>query len=133
MLFVYPTLAVLIIIGQVRPFENNHDNKLELYNTYSIILLSYTLFCFTDWVDSPVRRYNIGYAMIFLTFQNIFVNLLIIVREPFLNLKNQIRQYRIDLKIGKAKPLTWKRSKTKLLNYTRRQTLILKSHILGDG
>ena len=37
---------------------------------------------FTDFVPDPITRYNVGFAMIFLTVQNIIFNLTIIARTP---------------------------------------------------
>ena len=75
MLFIFPTLAVLITVGVVRPFIDDGENQFELYNTFSVLLLSYILFCFTDFVDNPLDRYMMGYVMVIFTFQNIIVNL----------------------------------------------------------
>ena len=53
-----------------------------MYNSYTILLLSYCLCCFTPFVLDANARYEVGFAMVFLTAQNILVNLIIIGKTP---------------------------------------------------
>lgn len=46
-LFIFPTLAVMIMVGLAKPLESPFENKHELYNNFSILLMSYSLLLFT--------------------------------------------------------------------------------------
>ena len=56
-LFIFSTLGVMIVIGMLEPLVDPFTNNLELYNSYSIIVLSYCLLLFTDFVPDPMARY----------------------------------------------------------------------------
>ena len=81
-LFILPTLAVLIMVGLASPLETSFENNQELYNNFSILVVSYCLLCFTQFIPDPEMRYNMGYVMVLLTVQNIVVSLVIIVMSP---------------------------------------------------
>lgn len=67
MAFTYPTLAVVIIIGLIQPLESPFANKVEMYDSVTVLFLSYCLFCFTEFIPDPNIRYQIGYVMIIMT------------------------------------------------------------------
>ena len=80
--FIVPPLAVMVMVGLAKPLQTPFENKQELYNNFSILILCYCLLMFTDFIDDAVMRYNIGYAMILLTVQNILVSLYFISLQP---------------------------------------------------
>ena len=80
--YILPTLAVLVLLGWVKPMQSQFFNVLEFYNNGSVILLAYCLLCLTAFVPDPVTRNYIGYVMVVLTFQNLFVNLYLIALRP---------------------------------------------------
>ena len=57
MAFTYPTLAVVIILGYTHPLESQYANRVEMYDSVTVLLLSYCLFCFTEFVPDPNIRY----------------------------------------------------------------------------
>jgi hypothetical protein len=67
MAFVYPTLAVVILLGLTQPLESPYANKIEMFDSVTVLILSYCLFCFTDFVPDANVRYNIGFVMIMMT------------------------------------------------------------------
>ena len=83
---------LLVLIGIVEPFPSILVNRLEMYNNWTVILLSYCLLCFTPWVSDAGRRYQIGYGMIILTGQNILVNLAIMSYDPVRMLKLRFKK-----------------------------------------
>ena len=82
MAFCFPTIAVIILLGQISPLAEKIDNKIENYDNITVLLLSYCLFLFTDFVPDAFIRYQVGFFMIFLTTQNIIVNIYIMSKEP---------------------------------------------------
>ena len=72
----------MIVIGQIEPLINRQDNAIEMYNSFSILLLTYCLLCLTQFVPDANARYQVGFGMIGLTGQNILVNIYIVGRQP---------------------------------------------------
>lgn len=70
----------MIVIGQIEPLINRQDNAIEMYNSFSILLLTYCLLCLTQFVPDANARYQVGFGMIGLTGQNILVNIYIVGR-----------------------------------------------------
>ena len=82
MFYILPTLAVLMLLGWCKPMQSRFYNLLEVYNNGSVMLLAYCLLCLTDFVPGPFIRNVIGFVMVVLTFQNLFVNLYLIAIGP---------------------------------------------------
>jgi hypothetical protein len=82
MAFCFPILAVIIMLGLISPLAEKFDNKIELYDSLTILLLSYCLFLFTDFVPDAFIRYQVGFFMIFLTAQNILINVYLMSKDP---------------------------------------------------
>ena len=98
------------MVGLARPLASPFENRLELYNSASIVLLIYCLLCFTEFIEDPSMRYDMGYAMILLTAQNILVNLVLIAKQParrlYLSLKRWFAIRSLRKKMGiKPKPI----------------------------
>lgn len=91
-LFILPTMAVLICLGQVQPLPSLIENRLELSNSFQILLISYCLLTFTKFVDDAGVRYNMGYAIVCLTCLNILYNLVYIVKDPLYRVKIRIKR-----------------------------------------
>ena len=92
---------MIIVIGMLEPLVDPFTNKLELYNNFSIILLVYCLLLFTDFVPDALARYKIGYVMIFLTSQNIIVNLIFIGKDPIRHLFLRYKRHKLIKKYKK--------------------------------
>lgn len=84
MAFIFPTLAVIIIVGLFRPLATKFDNNIEIFDSITVLALSYCLFSFSDFTPDPHLRYKIGYAMIFLTCQNMFINIFLMMKDPLI-------------------------------------------------
>ena len=55
--FLLPTLVVMVNLGQVEPLSTRKENKLEMYNSWSILCLTYCLLCLTQFVPDAHARY----------------------------------------------------------------------------
>lgn len=82
MLYIFPTLAVIIAVGWYKPMYNSFLNELELYNNCSIIFIAYCLLYLTDFMPSPLHHNVIGIILAVFTFQTIFINLYLIAVSP---------------------------------------------------
>ena len=50
---IFPTLALLIVVGIVQPMPSKLQNNLEMYDSYTVLVLTYSLLTFTDWNPDP--------------------------------------------------------------------------------
>ena len=81
-MFIMPTLAVMMLLALVKPLEDNAANKIETYNSFMILMMTYCLMCFTPLALDEIARYTMGYVMVFLTTKNIVVNIYVVSRAP---------------------------------------------------
>lgn len=123
MAFTYPTLAVVILLGLAQPLESPYDNRIEMFDSVTVLLLSYCLFCFTDFVPDPNMRYQIGFWMILMTCQNIFINIYLMSRDPFKQMIAKLKNWYANPKTLRKKfSIKYFRKKTiKLLDQKRKE------------
>ena len=81
-LFMLPTVAVMMLLALVKPLESPSANKMELYNSFMILLMTYCLMCFTPFALDAMARYTMGYVMVALTVKNIVVNIYVVSQKP---------------------------------------------------
>ncbi len=73
-----PTLACMVVLASIRPLEDLPANKLETYNSFMILLMTYCLMCFTPLALDPEARYTMGFVLVFLSAKNIAVNIYLV-------------------------------------------------------
>ena len=66
---------MIIIKLRFLPYENLQDNVLELYNELTLMVISILLFPMCDYIQDLDTRYNLGWAIVFLTFLFLFINI----------------------------------------------------------
>ena len=81
-LFMLPTIASMTILASVNPLESITANRLEIFNSVSILLMSYCLMAFTPLVLDPQARYTMGFVMVGLTGTNVLTNIIVISIDP---------------------------------------------------
>ena len=57
----------MTLLGLVKPLEDQQTNRLEIYNSFSLLCITYCLLCFTSFVADPGTRYDIGFVLVILT------------------------------------------------------------------
>ena len=98
----------IILLGYTKPFVSKWRNMFEAVEEYSIIVIMYHIFCFTDWLPDLEVRHNLGYSIILCMALQLFTILGIML---FLSLRSCIlacrrkRQIRASLKKAQAKSL----------------------------
>jgi hypothetical protein len=75
-LLIFHCILMLIYNILVQPFEEPMLNYLEIFNELCIIVASYHLIPFTDFLDDPEIRYEVGWSIIGITTFNIGVNMI---------------------------------------------------------
>lgn len=81
---------MLYYLFKIRPFAENFNNNLETFNELCILIGTYHLIAFTDFVDDSILKYKMGWSLIIISLLNIAVNISIIVWSALVTLKNVI-------------------------------------------
>ena len=74
------SILSLIYVAYFRPFENRFDNNKEIFNEICILIVSYSLFIFTDFSMEIQLKNDFGYILISIVIVNIIVNGFFIVK-----------------------------------------------------
>jgi len=76
---VFVNQSVIILLGMSDVFLLKGDNRLEMFNEVMIMIQSYHLFIFSDFVPNDTTRYRMGAVLIALTIFTILVNNIVII------------------------------------------------------
>ena len=79
-------LFVIIYFGSFCPFNGRLKNRMEIFNEACILFVTLHLFCYTEWVESSIRKYEVGWSQIFLMYFCFIVNFIVILWHFFRNL-----------------------------------------------
>ena len=74
-------VASIIYVMWFMPFENKSMNYIEVMNEVTLLLLTYTLWCFTDFVPEAETRHLLGFVFIATSQGNVIVHLILMVCE----------------------------------------------------
>ena len=55
------TLLMLLFVIHVQPFEDVSLNKQEIFNESTVLISSYTILCYTEFVSDQETKYKIGW------------------------------------------------------------------------
>ena len=81
------SLAMMSYVTWVRPYESKLQNSTEIINEITVLLSSYHLFCFTEWVYDVDRRLEIGWSLVGFIVFNVIVNVVIFLVTIFKNFR----------------------------------------------
>jgi hypothetical protein len=76
-------LLMLIFFIAVKPLNQPFLNRIEIFNELCLLITSYFLFLFTDFVPDIKTRYMLGWAFIGISLFNIAVNWLALFYKVF--------------------------------------------------
>ena len=86
------SLAMMAYVTWVRPYESKTQTNTEIINEITVLLSSYHLFCFTEWVYDMNRRLEIGWSLVGFIIFNILINLAIFLATIFKNFKKSVKR-----------------------------------------
>ena len=92
-IFVMTLIFQIMLLGLVKPFKTNLQNKSEINSEIVTMLIMYHIFCFTDWISDVEIRYFLGLTCLALNVAHIGVNLYGISRGSTRGLFNKLRVY----------------------------------------
>ena len=75
-----------------RPLASRQANMLEVYNDYTLLLLTYLLWCFTDIIGEVETRHALGFLFIAVTLSNVAVHVIFMVCGSIFNLKEKCKK-----------------------------------------
>ena len=87
----------------MKPFESKIENTIEIFNEITILICSYHLFLFTDFVQDETISYNAGWSFLCFVAANVFVNMAISYYETISNIFTLIRRLYARLQAKTAK------------------------------
>ena len=85
--FTIINITVFTYIGVNRPLTLRYKNTLELFNEFFVVLISHSIFTFTDFVQDDEWKYIMGFYMIGLTSLSILLNFVVFMNSALHNLK----------------------------------------------
>lgn len=80
--FLVPTLVSMAVLAAVKPLKESMSNRLEVFNSFMILLMIYCLMHFTPYIADPMQRHKIGFGMVILTCSNIVINIVVVSMDP---------------------------------------------------
>ena len=83
---------MIIYLGHVWPLETPSATKMEILNECTIIMLTYGLMMFTDFVPDPETRFAIGWSYMAISLGNILVHLILLFRASGKQVKNSCKR-----------------------------------------
>ena len=82
------SLVMLSYLLSQRPFETPLMNRLEYFNEFCILVMTYPTLLFSGYFNSPPSlQYNVGWAMICVMLTNTLVNFFIAFKESCRGMK----------------------------------------------
>jgi hypothetical protein len=87
-------ILVVLAFDFSLPYHLPIDRDIEYFNEASILICTYHLYLFTDFVDDANTRYQIGYSLITFTCFNVLVNLSLLIYVTSLCFMRTFKSYR---------------------------------------
>jgi len=91
---VHSSLLMLSWLVLIKPFDSKFKNYLECTNEAIVLVLAYFGFLFSDYVESPVMRYQFGFFYIGLIALGLSINVLALLWQTFADLLTVYRRWR---------------------------------------
>ena len=70
---------MLVYLGRVAPFKDDYVNKQEMANEFSILLATYPLLTFTEWVPDMESQMLMGWVLIAIICLNVIFNMILLL------------------------------------------------------
>ena len=90
-LYLFASLGSLLYLVMSKPFDENLMNKGEIMNEFGILLVSYSLPWFTDYVIDPEQEFDLGWSVVAVILLVVLANMVLfgiaLVRKIKLHLK----------------------------------------------
>lgn len=95
---IFQSVLLLIYVTLAKPFADPVLNRLEVFNEFSILIASYHLILFTDYVsgfdDTLEFQYFSGWSMIAISTFNITINMVVMVYATLKRIRRNMLKWR---------------------------------------
>ena len=91
MLMIILNMLNIVFVIQVRPFETKFKNTLEILNEVCILVATYVILLFSDFVNDFDNRYNIGWFLTGFVALNIAANMIVMIVVTAVSLKDSAK------------------------------------------
>lgn len=88
---------ILLHLINSKPYLISSLNKLELFNESCILLISYTMFVFTDFQEDPGVKFEFGWLFCGAILTTLFVNISTLVYQSVIKPLKKIRKKKSKL------------------------------------
>ena len=75
---------MLFYVIKFKPFKNKWNHRLEIFNELCILIASYHMIVFTDFVDNQDIQYLGGWSLIAVILFNMIVNLYFMIKTSLM-------------------------------------------------
>ena len=89
----FSTIFMMIMIGFIRPYTNETENILKLFNEFTYLLIYCHLICQTDFVQDIFGRQVMGWSLIFLIAISVLVNFGFVLVQDCKTVHRKIKLY----------------------------------------
>ena len=83
----------MMYTGYVMPHKKTLDNALLCFDELMVLISSYHLFIFTEWVYSPERRHEMGWSLLSFVALNVGVNFIAMFYIIIVSIKTFFKRY----------------------------------------
>ena len=98
------TIVFFSYFGAVRPYKTSITNKQEIFNEAVVLIASYPLLAFTDWIWELDKKKDFGWMLVSCIIISFLVNVGLIIYIACGRLK-------FNYKVCRTKIIKWKRAK----------------------
>ena len=75
----YLSLMLLAYYLSILPMNDKINNFIQIFNEFVVLTAIQLLFLFTDYVQDPEMRYDLGYYYLYMVAGNVIINLIILI------------------------------------------------------
>ena len=78
---------MVVFLQWYKPMESRFANNVETFNECTILVLTYFLFCFTDYVPESEMRSELGEYYNYVNFSNIGVHFFLMISSTIMQMR----------------------------------------------
>ncbi|CDW79537.1 cadg domain containing protein [Stylonychia lemnae] len=97
------SLILLVYVIYIKPFQDPEFNYIEIFNETCILMSSYHLMIFTNYVPDIEKQSIFGYTLLAITVLNVAVNTIIMMIKTIYKIKNSFKKLRQKIKLFQRK------------------------------
>jgi hypothetical protein len=89
---------MMLVSGYTEPIEGIAESRLNLVNEAFVLLITYHLYEFTDFLTNLKARNLVGYSIVAITFINVGLNIAVVVSQTVFQVWRKLKLKYLALK-----------------------------------